>query len=341
MLLGPVAGSLKAKRLLIVGDGRLNYVPFAALLVSDLNAAAGQKVFPKSSANTRRPLIVDHEIVNLPSASTLSALRRDLAGRRPAPKMVGILADPVFDRDDERVHASEANRMAGQSVSTRLEGEHVSPESLAQIATERSLREMGATYKGSLPRLPFSRREAELIYGVATPREALKALDFAASKKTAVGPQMSEYRILHFATHGLLNNEHPDLSGLVFSLVDERGNSQNGFLRLFEVYNMKLNAELVVLSACQTALGKEIKGEGLITLTRGFMYAGAARVVATLWKVDDEATAEFMRKFYEEMLKEGRRPAAALRSAQLWMQEQKRWRDPYFWAGFVLQGEWR
>src|SRR5207237_1381314 len=140
---------------------------------------------------------------------------------------------------------------------------------------------------------------------------------------------------------GLLNSVHPELSGLVFSTVDKNGKSQDGMLRLHEIFNLSLNAELVVLSACETALGKDIKGEGLIGLTRGFMYAGAPRVVASLWNVDDRATAELMKHFYEGMLKHQLRPAAALREAQLALQRDKRWSSPYYWAGFVLQGEWR
>jgi len=146
---------------------------------------------------------------------------------------------------------------------------------------------------------------------------------------------------VHFATHSLLNNQHPELSGVVLSLVDEQGEPRDGFLRLHEIYNLKLNADLVVLSSCQTALGKQIKGEGLVGLTRGFMYAGAPRVVASLWKVSDTATAELMRRFYENILNAKLRPAAALRVAQVSLLKEKQWAAPYYWAGFVLQGEWR
>jgi CHAT domain-containing protein len=169
----------------------------------------------------------------------------------------------------------------------------------------------------------------------------MQALDFEASRTTALRPELGEYRIVHFATHGLLNNIHPELSGIVLSLVDKEGHQQDGFLRLQDIYNLKLPAELVVLSACQTGLGKEIKGEGLIGLTRGFMYAGAPRVVASLWNVDDLATAELMKLFYQRMLKDGLPAGAALRAAQLELSRQKRWASPYFWAGFVLQGEWK
>jgi CHAT domain-containing protein len=146
---------------------------------------------------------------------------------------------------------------------------------------------------------------------------------------------------VHFATHGILNDEHPELSGLVLSLVDENGKSQDGFLRLHEIYNLRLPADLVVLSACDTALGKEIRGDGITSLSRGFMYAGAARVMASLWRVDDAATAEIMGRFYEKFLQENLRPAAALRAAQLEMERQPRWHFPYYWAAFELQGEWK
>src|SRR5215510_4903500 len=108
-----------------------------------------------------------------------------------------------------------------------------------------------------------------------------------------------------------------------------------------EIFNLEMLADLVVLSACQTALGKEIKGEGLVGLTRGFMYVGAQCVVASLWQVDDLVTAELMKLFYHGMLKENLRPAAALRAAQIEMSKRLRWSSPYYWAGFVIQGEWK
>jgi CHAT domain-containing protein len=146
---------------------------------------------------------------------------------------------------------------------------------------------------------------------------------------------------VHFATHGILNSKQPELSGVVLSLLDEQGKPQNGFLRLHDVFNLNLPAELVVLSACETGLGEEVKGEGLVGLTRGFMYAGSPRVVVSLWSVDDEATSQLMVKFYKKMLQDGLKPAAALRAAQIEMWEQKQWQAPYYWAAFTLQGEWR
>jgi CHAT domain-containing protein len=334
---------LGRKRLIVVSDGALQYVPFAALPVPP---------GPGAARNKPRPLIVEHEIVYEPSASSVAALRRELAGRRPGSRTVAVLADPVFDRDDERVNG--ARRLAsGDSVerrpTTAARPNRRGPEETGgpgeemPAGLERALQTVRARGAAGarLPRLPFARREAEAIAAAARPGDAMKALDFQASRETASSGALAEYRIVHFATHGLLSAARPELSGLVLSLVDEQGRPRDGFLRLHDIYNLHLPAELVVLSACQTGLGQEIRGEGLVGLTRGFMYAGAARVVASLWQVDDVATAELMRRFYRRMLREGERPASALRTAQVEMWQEGIWRSPYYWAGFVLQGEWR
>jgi CHAT domain-containing protein len=192
-----------------------------------------------------------------------------------------------------------------------------------------------------LDRLPASRSEAQAIYALVGPGLGLQALDFEASRATATSPELERYRIVHFASHTLLNSHHPELSGIVLSLVDPKGQPQDGFLQVHEIFNLKLNADLVVLSACQTALGKEVHGEGLIGLTRAFMYAGAPRVVSSLWRVPDQATAELMRQFYKNMLADHMRPATALRKAQLSIARRPQWALPYYWAGFVLQGEWK
>jgi CHAT domain-containing protein len=172
------------------------------------------------------------------------------------------------------------------------------------------------------------------------PPDRKLALDFSANRQAATSPELSQYRIVHFATHGMIDTVRPELSGVVLSLVNERGEEQDGFMRAYEIYNLRLPADLVVLSACRTGLGKEVRGEGLIGLTRGFMYAGAARVVVSLWDVNDEPTAILMEQFYRGMLGPRRlSPAAALRAAQAWMRRQKRWSSPYYWAAFTLQGE--
>lgn len=308
MLLGPVASELKQKRLAIVAEGVLQYVSFSAL---------------PSPVSGATPLIVDHEIVTLPSASVLAVLREETVNRKPASKAVAVLADPVFSASDPRVAKNGAAPV---------------DDSSSLVDAQRSAAESGLK---DLVRLRFSRQEAEEIARLAGNKSNLKALDFAANRAVAMDQKLSDYRIVHFATHGLINNQHPDLSGVVLSLVDAQGRPQNGFLRLYDIYNLKLDAELVVLSACQTALGKEIKGEGLVGLTRGFMYAGAPRVVASLWRIDDRASADIMSRFYAAMLKDGLRPAAALRAAQVSMLREKRWQSPHYWAAFTIQGEWR
>jgi CHAT domain-containing protein len=192
-----------------------------------------------------------------------------------------------------------------------------------------------------VPRLQFTREEADQILAIASKNDNLKALDFNASRATATSVELSKYRYVHFATHGYLDSERPDLSAVVLSLVDVNGKQQDGFLRAHDIYNLNLPAELVVLSACQTGLGKQIRGEGLVGLTQGFMYAGARRVLVSLWNVNDKATAELMQRFYRHMLKDNQSPADSLRSAQIEMWQQKRWASPYYWAAFTLQGEWR
>jgi CHAT domain-containing protein len=152
--------------------------------------------------------------------------------------------------------------------------------------------------------------------------------------------ELAQYRVVHFATHGLLDSKHPELSGLVLSLVDKNGRPQDGFLDLEDIYNLNLPVDLVVLSGCQTGLGKQISGEGLIGLTRGFMYAGASRVVASLWAVNDRATAELMTQFYRALEQGKMRPAAALRAGQIEMWKKSGWRAPYYWAAFQIQGDW-
>ncbi|MBZ5556043.1 MAG: CHAT domain-containing protein [Acidobacteriia bacterium] len=290
----PIESSVRGKRVLIVADGVLQYVPFAAL--------------PDSAG---RPLIVDREVVYLPSASVLETIRQHSRPIR-ADATAAVFADPVFSKNDPRF---AAQRDAAAAAQTR------------------------ASDGGFYGRLRFSRQEAEAI--AAASHGAFEALDFNAAKQTLAARDLRKYRILHFATHGSLNAEHPELSGLVFSLVDQSGKPIDGFLRLHEIYNLDLDADLVVLSACRTALGKEVHGEGLIGLTRGFMYAGASRVVSSVWNVDDRASARLMTAFYTSMLSKGLSPASALRDAQLSLLRDPRWSNPHYWAAFGLQGEWK
>jgi len=314
-ILGPAAGPLASRRLVIVADGALQYVPFAALSLP-------------SKDGSRAPLLAQHEVVALPSVSVLARLRRERA-HRPAPsRLVAVVADPVFERDDPRLRSWRIPAVTLAAASTLPGGRDL----------ERSAGDVGIDH---LARLPWSRREAEAILSLVPPGEGLRALDFAASRSLVLSGRLGPYRIIHFATHGLLNAEHPDLSGLVLSRFDDRGRPQEGFLRVQEVPALGLRADLVVLSACRTALGKEVAGEGLLGLTQAFFQAGAGRVVVSLWNVNDAASAELMSRFYQAMLRQRLPPSAALRSAQLAMLRQPRWQAPYYWAGFSLQGEWR
>lgn len=331
MLLGPIAARLrrewKDKRLLIVAPGSLEYLPFAAL--------------PLPSENDCQPLIAGHEVVNLPSASVLAVLRREAAGRQPAAKTLAVIADPVFESNDPRALLAAKKKRSSDNLVANVQSAKEAPAApLLTVNSTLALATRNFSRTG-FSRLPFSREEAETIADLVPKNSLLKATDFQANRTMTTSGALGHYRIVHFATHGLLNSEHPELSGLVLSLVDENGKTRDGFLRMHEIYNLRLPADVVVLSACQTGLGKEVKGEGLVGLTRGFMYAGAQSVVASLWQVNDQATAQLMQCFYRGMLKDGMRPAAALRAAQIEMMKQKRWAAPYFWAAFTLQGEWR
>jgi CHAT domain-containing protein/Tfp pilus assembly protein PilF len=315
-ILSPAAGAIRGKRLLIVKDGALQYLPFSAIAAPE---------------DPNVPLLIRHEVVNLPSASVLAEIRQAGATRARPPKEVAVLADAVFDPQDERVAGS--SNVAKPHLSLLSSGR----------AMSRSAADVGLGQRGGfrLGRLPFSRDEAEAITSIIPRESAWEALDFDASRASALSSKLAQYRIVHFATHGFLDSKQPELSGLVLSLVDRQGKPQEGFLSLEDVYNLKLPVDMVVLSGCRTALGEEISGEGLMGLTRGFMYAGASRVVASLWSVDDYTTAELMASFYRAMERDKMRPAAALRKAQVEIWKHTGWQAPYYWAGFELQGEWR
>jgi CHAT domain-containing protein len=346
LVIDPVAGQLGKKRLVIVAQGALQYVPFSAL--TEPAVAEPGKVQTKARRGSRRaappasravadkPLIVDHEIINLPSASTLAVLRHDFAGRTPAAKALAVFADPVFDAADERIAKITVKAATSEKANDKPKPAPVSSEQT------RRLKHINEQFGQSrIPRLPFTRQEAEQILSLVPENDRKSAMDFAANRASVTTAELSQYRMIHFATHGLINSQQPELSSIVLSLVDEKGQPQEGFVRSHEIYNLNLPAELIVLSACETGLGKEVKGEGLVGLTRGFMYAGSPRVVVSLWSVNDRATSELMTMFYQKMLKESLRPAAALRAAQIEMAKDKKWNAPYYWAAFALQGEWR
>lgn len=310
-LIGPVAHSIRGKRLVIIPTGALCYIPFEALGDPD-------------TGREFTPLIVGHVISNLPSASVLPLLRgRDRKDRDVPSGLIAVIADPVFDKSDPRV---------------RIPAEGSAPAATRDIDVSDS--DTRGNEVISLGRLVFSRQEAESIYSIYPVKRSEKLLDFQASLSAVLSPELANYRIVHFATHGLFDSQHPDRSALVLSLVDPAGNPQPGLLKMSDIFNLDLPADLIVLSACQSALGSNIKGEGIVGLTRAFMYAGARRVVASLWKVDDLATAELMRSFYTELVR-GDNPVVALRGAKLNLMKNRAWSSPYYWAPFIFQGEFR
>jgi CHAT domain-containing protein len=309
LLLGPVPlGS--AKRVIIVPDGPLQYVPFAALSVP--GQKSGQAI-----------LAARHEVIILPSASALGALRKSVARRPPPTKLAAVFADPRYER----------NETGGPKTRERQD---------RALATGGSFVPRGwIDVHGSkpIPRLLGSHEEAVAVAKLGNANEVFVAERSKASRDTVLHLDLGSYRNIHFGTHGVADWKHPERSGLILSLFDSKGKPQNGFLGLNDIYGLKLSADLVVLSSCDSALGEELSSEGIIGLPRAFLRAGAKSVMATLWKVDDEATAELMKHFYA-LLGQGELPASALRNSQLQLTREKRFSDPYYWAAFVLQGDY-
>lgn len=319
MVLSPVGAELAGKgRVIVVADGGLNYVPF--------------QILPSPSPGAE-PLVADYEVVNAPSASVLGELREERARRRPAPKLLAAFGDPVSTEDYQERKGSQGG---GQLAALKT------TDAKSLLPNARAIEIKGDSFDSSaLGRLFYAKLElANLRKVTRDSGDAFVAEDFAATREQLLSTDLTQYAILHFATHGLLDPKRPENSGLILSTVDRDGHARDGFVRLQDIYSLRAPVDLVVLSACRTALGKDVRGEGLIGLTRGFMYAGASSVVSSLWKVNDEATAELMKRFYSNMLQKGMTPAAALRDAQNDMRRDPQWRSPYYWAAFTLQGEY-
>jgi CHAT domain-containing protein/tetratricopeptide (TPR) repeat protein len=249
-----------------------------------------------------RMLVQRADVAYLPSAGGLRLYRSETRGRQLG-HGIALFGDPVYSNEDPRFATRSADGLV-------------------------------------LPRLRFSRLEAESIAKLAPASGHMLALDFDASRRTLELARLESYRMLHFATHSV-SAARPELSGIALSQVDRAGKPVDGFLRLHQIYNMNLRARLVTLSSCRSATGEVLRGEGLTSIARGFLYAGAAAVAGTLWDIDDRATAELMKHFYQGMFTGGMTPAAALRAAQNAVRGRAGWEHPYYWAGFVLHGEWR
>jgi CHAT domain-containing protein/tetratricopeptide (TPR) repeat protein len=359
MLLGPAAGLLGQKqqrRLLVVCEGAVQRLTFAALPEPQAERGGdgeterrGERLEGRAQANhpvtpsphrpialpSPVPLIANHEIVYLPSISMLAAINKDIDTRPSAPKTLALYADPISSKHDPRVAANQTVPNKMPAPQQKGDSDPVSEE-LKQV-----VREMGLlNVEFGFPRLEGTEFEAKYITSFIGPDSRLVVMNADANVESVMNADLTQYRIIHFATHGVVNNENPELSGLVLSLFDAQGRRQNGFLHMHEIYNLKLNADLIVLSSCESGSGKEVGGEGLMALTRGFFYAGAPRVVASLWKADDTATPILMREFYRQLIEKHASPAAALKEAQNVVRNRPQFQSPYYWAGFVLQGKY-
>jgi CHAT domain-containing protein len=293
--------------------------------------------------------MVNHEIVNLPSASTIAIQRQEL--RKPTPKQIAILADPVYSSTDCRFTSPDPNCKDDDSqfeTQMKLNSQPQTKSSInPELEIERSTLERSAKNlnRNGFFRLPNTAIEAKTILDIfksfSKSPNSIEAFNFDANFDWATNPALNQFRILHFATHGFADEQNPENSGIVLSQFDKQGKPIRGFLRLGDLFNQDYPAELIVLSACQTGLGKNVNGEGLVGLTRGLMYAGAERVAVSLWNVNDKGTSVLMQEFYKEMLQGNKTPAAAMRAAQIKLSRNSEWQNPYYWAAFTVSGEWR
>jgi len=316
MIVDPVLAEIKnRRRLIIVADGALHFIPFQVL---------------SAPWENNEPLVTKYEIVNAPSASILGQLQQEASRRQPPDKLLAAFGDPVFASN----YAQFRNTSSGNNLASAQ-----TLDDYRQRAAFRDIEPVGDTVDVSrIQPLFYAQRELSNLRSVSA-YPTFIATGFDASREKLEHVKLDGYAIVHFATHGVLNSKRPENSGLLLSTVNPDGRARDGFLRLSDVYQLHIPVNLVVLSACRTGLGKDVRGEGLIGLTRGFMYAGASSVVASLWKVDDESTAELMKLFYSNMLQGGMRPAEALRSAQNSIRRNPNWSSPYYWAAFTLQGD--
>ena len=322
VVIEPAAASLADKRLMVVADGALNYIPFEVLL----------KTSDSGDFSSLGYLVKTNEIVYSPSASVVGAIKQQRT--KSAGRAMLIVADPVFNSNDAR-----ARKAAPSSTDAEVRGLGIQ-SALADVTGEPAA---ATTKMEGLPlaRLAGTRIEADQISKLAKTSggQADLWLDLDANEDNLSARDISKYRIIHVATHGLLNAERPQFTGVVLSLVGNK--NSDGFLRTDEVFNLRLGGPLVMLSACETGLGKEKRGEGVMGLTRAFMYAGAPTVGVSLWSVADRSTAELMTDFYRRLLSSnGGSSSGALREAQLAMISGKKYSAPFYWAPFVLIGDW-
>lgn len=292
MLLAPFLDP-RMNHLAIVPDGEIDLLPFAALPENGCDGG-------------NEPLAAGRQTILVPSLSIL-LLPHQAPDHRPWRGEIALLADPVFDAADARVHR------------------------IGFPGGDNAVR-----YDLALPRLYGTRDEAMAIAALAGSDRSALYLDFDASLQTLLDPDLSQYRILHLATHGVLDESAPDLSGIILSLVNREGQPVSGYLMRHDVENLSLRSDLVVLSSCDSGSGPNFKGEGVTGLNHAFLSAGANRVVFTLWSVDDEISKKLMTTFYSAMLQDGLSASEALRRSQIKLMRNPTTSAPYYWAGFTI-----
>ncbi len=307
MLFGQIAGKLAHKRLIIVPDGKLHYLPVSAL--------------PFPNSGTDEPILLSNEVIYEPSASTLALIAKNQRQIQETSKKLLVFSDPVFTEEDSRF-----------SVKT---------ETAVNIKENAGDNLRFAENLDSLPRLSESKDEGDSIVKIAGASNSDIFTGFAATREQFLKANVSDYKILHFATHGLIDETRPELSGIIFSRFSEKRENLDEFVRLQDIYGLNLNADLVVLSACETGVGKEVKGEGLLSLNNAFLQVGAKTVLSSLWKVEDAATVELMKNFYQIIAEEKTTSSKALQKAQKKLWESGRYKSPFYWAAFTMQGDFR
>ncbi|WP_161570853.1 CHAT domain-containing tetratricopeptide repeat protein [Granulicella sibirica] len=297
-LLRPLAGR-QQKLLYVIPDGKLASLPFPALTDPSTNAA----------------LIEHADVVEEPSSSLLlQLLRRESAQQkadRAAPRRVVVFADPLYSESDERLLKS-----------------HPGLTQVSQISSPALPR---------LDRLSASSTEAAFIGRLSGASNADLHLGSDASAKLMLATEWSDYQIMHLAVHALLGAS-PTFTGIAFTMVDAKGRHEDGMLWLNQIYQLHGVPEMVFLSGCQTAEGRNVPGEGIASLANAFLYAGARSAIGSLWSVEDDASSELVQDFYTNLLRRHLPPSVSLRRAQLALAQNPRYRSPYYWAAFQLEG---
>ena len=304
-LLGHAGKKLSNKRLVIVPDGKLHYFPLAAL--------------PNPELDTDLPILLSNETIYAPSAELLH-LKASQRSRRSGPEDLLIFADPVFAPDDPRLDGTGPRQSSQNDPPISKDSYRVAESTV------------------SLQRLPGSGSEADSIGELFGVPDEDKFVGLKANRAAFLSLNLSEYRILHFATHGLVDDRRPEVSGIVLSRYDETGSPTDQFIRIQDIYWLNLRSDLVVLSACKTAVGKELKGEGLISLSNAFLQGGSKSVLASLWQVEDSVTLKLMEDFYGGLIS-GQTSSQALREAQIKLWKIPAYKSPFYWASFTLHGD--